>query len=112
MDDLTIKFSNDRFNEIKSELSDYLSKIGFKSNTIPFIPISGFKGDNLTEKSANTPWCEGSTLIEVLNSLESPKKLNYKPLRLPIKEIYKIKGIGTVIAGRVETGILKPGMLL
>jgi len=41
--------------------------------------------------------------------LEPPKRPNDKPLRLPLQDVYKIGGIGTVPVGRVETGILKPG---
>jgi elongation factor 1-alpha len=48
--------------------------------------------------------------LEALDKIEPPKRPTEKPLRLPLQDVYKIGGIGTVPVGRVETGILKPGM--
>ena len=89
---------------------DFLKKVGYKPDTIPFIPISGWVGDNMLEKSANTPWYKGLCLIDTLDKLEAPKRPTEKPLRVPLQDVYKIGGIGTVPVGRVETGVLKPGM--
>lgn len=50
--------------------------------------------------------------MEVLDSLENPKRSLDKPLRIPISNIYKISGIGTVLTGRVESGVIKPGMII
>jgi elongation factor 1-alpha len=112
MDEKTVNYSQERYNEIKKELSDYLKKIGYNPEKINFIPISGWTGDNMLEKSENMKWYNGPTLIEALDSLEPPKRPKDKPLRLPLQDVYKIGGIGTVPVGRVETGILKPGMVL
>jgi len=87
-----------------------LKKVGFNPENIPFIPISGFNGDNMLERSPNTPWYKGLILIEALDAITPPKRPTDKPLRLPLQDVYKIGGIGTVPVGRVETGILKPGM--
>lgn len=58
-------------------------------------------------------WYKGPCLIEALDSLSMPKRARDKPLRIPISDIYKIGGgVGTVPVGRVETGIIKPGMLI
>jgi elongation factor 1-alpha len=56
------------------------------------------------------PWYTGPTLLQALDKVEPPKRPTDKPLRLPLQDVYKIGGIGTVPVGRVETGILKPGM--
>lgn len=64
----------------------------------------------MIEKSANMPWFKGNTLIGSLDLVIPPKRPSDKPLRLPLQDVYKIGGIGTVPVGRVETGILKPGM--
>jgi elongation factor 1-alpha len=64
----------------------------------------------MLEKSPNTPWYKGPILIEALDKIEPPKRPTEKPLRIPLQDVYKIGGIGTVPVGRVETGILKPGM--
>ena len=110
MDEKSVNWSQDRFNEITKELTDYLKKVGYKPDTIPFIPISGWCGDNMIEKSANLPWYKGPTLLEALDTIVPPKRPTDKPLRLPLQDVYKIGGIGTVPVGRVETGVLKPGM--
>ncbi|VWU48175.1 elongation factor 1-alpha [Hepatocystis sp. ex Piliocolobus tephrosceles] len=108
----TVKYSEERYQEIKKEVKDYLKKVGYQSEKVDFIPISGFEGDNLIEKSDKTPWYKGRTLIEALDTMEPPKRPFDKPLRIPLQGVYKIGGIGTVPVGRVETGILKAGMVL
>lgn len=87
-----------------------MKKTGFKPTENDFIPISGYKGDNMLERSPNTPWYTGPTLIEALDAITPPIRHSDKPLRIPLQDVYKIGGIGTVPVGRVETGILKPGM--
>lgn len=110
MDEKSVNFSQDRYLEIKKEVEGFLKKVGYKPDEIPFIPISGWNGDNMLERSANTPWYNGPILIEALDKIIPPKRPTEKPLRLPLQDVYKIGGIGTVPVGRVETGIIKPGM--
>ena len=110
MDDSSVNYSKERFEEIKTELVRVCTNIGFKPEQFQFVPISGFQGDNMTEKSPNMPWWDGKCLLDALDSLSPPKRPFDKPLRLPIQDVYKINGIGTVPAGRVESGIMKPGM--
>lgn len=110
MDEKTVNWAESRYNEIKTELSDFLKKVGYNPANIPFIPISGWHGDNMLEASSNLPWYKGPTLIQALNNIIPPKRPLDKPLRLPLQDVYKIGGIGTVPVGRVETGILKPNM--
>jgi len=116
MDDKSTNYSQARYTEIKDEVSKYLAKIGYKVEDnekkplINFIPISGWNGDNMLERSPNMPWYKGPILIEALDSIKPPARPSDKPLRLPLQDVYKIGGIGTVPVGRVETGVLKPGM--
>merc|ERR1739845_322140 len=110
MDDKTVKYSQARYKEIKAEVSAYLKKVGYKPMKIPFVPISGWVGDNMLEKSPNMPWYKGPYLLEALDSVNPPKRPTEKPLRLPLQDVYKIGGIGTVPVGRVETGIVRPGI--
>jgi elongation factor 1-alpha len=120
MDDKSVKFSEERFKEITDEVKKMLTKIGFKVKKIPFIPMSGFKGDNLTKKSSNMNWykgfevkvkkdkVKGYTLLDALNDVvQCPKRPTNKPFRMPVSGVYKIKGVGDVITGRIEQGILK-----
>jgi len=109
MDDKTVKYSKDRYEEIKKEVGTYLKKVGYNPEKVPFIPISGWVGDNMVEATDNMAWYKGNTLIGSLDALDPPKRPNDKPLRLPLQDVYKIGGIGTVPVGRVETGTMKPG---
>jgi len=108
----TVNFAESRYNEIKGEVSDYLKKVGYKVAKIHFIPISGFNGDNMIDRSDKCAWYKGPTLLEALDGINPPKRPSHLPLRLPLQDVYKIGGIGTVPVGRVETGVLKPGMVV
>ena len=104
-----VKYSEDRYNEVKEELIKLTKPIGYKVDQIPFIPISAYAGDNVTKKGENMPWYKGKTFLEELDTLIAPPKPTDKPLRLPIQDAYTITGIGTVPVGRVETGVMTPG---
>jgi len=110
MDDKSVNYSEKRYKEIKDELITYLKKVGYNPAKIEFIPISGWVGDNMVEPSENMGWYKGPFLLQALDSLNIPKKPTDKPLRLPLQDVYKITGIGTVPVGRVETGTLKAGI--
>ena len=101
-----IDYDEAKFNELKEELGKLISTVGFKPSEVPFIPVSAFEGDNITEKSSNTPWYKGNTLIQELDALDEPDKPVSLPLRLPVQDVYSITGVGTVPVGRVETGVL------
>ena len=112
-----------RFNEIKDEFVKMLQVIGFKPKKVPFIPYSGFHGDNLVMKSDKAAWYKGwsanktpketvtgFTLVECLNNfIVPPKREPDAALRLPVSNIYNIKGVGQIICGTVEQGTLRPG---
>ena len=109
MDDATVDWSEERYTEVKNEMSRMLKMSGFNPEKISFVPTSGWTGDNLAKKSENMPWYKGPTLFEALDEMEVPAKPTTKPLRIPIQDIYTITGIGSVPVGRVETGVLKEG---
>merc|ERR1711975_168878 len=111
MDDKSVNYSESRFKEIQKEVQNFIKKIGYNPARVPFVPISGWHGDNMLEKSKNMPWWKGGTLLEALDNIKPPKRPIDKPLRLPLQDVYKIGGIGTVPVGRVETGVIKPGMV-
>ncbi|MCS7108209.1 MAG: translation elongation factor EF-1 subunit alpha [Sulfolobales archaeon] len=102
-------WSEARYKEVVSVLTKFMKGLGYKVDAIPFIPVSGWYGDNLLEKSTNIPWYKGPTLVEALDSIKEPSKPIDKPLRLPIQEVYSISGVGTVPVGRIETGKLRVG---
>jgi len=124
MDNTEPKYSEGRFTEIVKEVSNYVKKIGYNPKAVAFVPISGWHGDNMIEASSNMPWykgwaketkeggkASGKTLFEALDSINPPTRPSDKPLRLPLQDVYKIGGIGTVPVGRVETGVIKAGMV-
>lgn len=118
-----VDWSETRFNEIKEEMTKMITQAGFKPKQVPFIPYSGFQGENLVNKTEKASWykgwkanlnketvVEGFTLYDALEKLvKPPKRHPEKPLRVPINGIYKIKGVGDVITGRVEQGIISAG---
>jgi elongation factor 1-alpha len=110
MDDKTVNYDEKRYEEIKSEVSNYLKKVGYKPMKIPFVPISGWSGDNMIDRSPNMAWYKGPYLLEALDACSPPPRPTDKALRLPLQDVYKIGGIGTVPVGRVETGVIKPGI--
>ena len=115
-------YSEERYHEIVREVSNFIKKVGFNPKSVPFVPVSGWAGDNMLEPTANMPWYKGweketkagkssgKTLVEAIDAIEPPVRPTDRPLRLPLQDVYKIGGIGTVPVGRVETGIIKPGM--
>jgi len=112
MDDKTVNWGEARFEEIKKEVASYIKKIGYNPDKVNFIPISGWHGDNMLEKSSNLGWYKGLTLLEALDAINPPERPTNKPLRIPLQDVYKIGGIGTVPVGRVETGVLKPNQVV
>ena len=71
--------------------------------------LNHFQGWAVERKEGNA---SGKTLINALDAILPPPRPTDKPLRLPLQDVYKIGGIGTVPVGRVETGIIKPGMVV
>jgi len=115
-------YSEARYTEISTEMNRMLKQVGwppgFVDKKVPMIPISGWNGDNLLEKSGNMAWWKGQkvkinkeramvvvTLLDALNEFVQPAPRDpEKKMRLPISGVYKIKGVGDVLTGRVEQG--------
>lgn len=100
------------FEQLKDKVILLFKKIEFKQEKIVFIPISGFVGDNLSQRSLKTPWFKGPTLAEALDLIEAPAYKTDIPLRVPILHVCKIGGIGTLGVGKVATGTLKHDYLI
>lgn len=91
MDDRSVNYSQERYEEIKREVASFLKTLGYKPAKISFIPISGWIGDNMIEKSSNMPWYRGPCLLEALDQIHPPKRPTDKPLRVPLQDVYKSK---------------------
>jgi len=124
MDSTAPPYSEARFKEIQGEVEKYIKKVGYNPKTVAFVPISGWHGDNMLDESTNMSWfkgweierkegnAKGVTLYSAMDSILPPTRPTDKALRLPLQDVYKIGGIGTVPVGRIETGILKPAMVV
>ncbi len=104
-----VGYKKEEFDKVKVEVEKLLKGIGYKVENVPFVPCSGYVGDNLKNKSANMPWYTGPTLLEVIDTFKIPPKPLDKALRLPVQDVFTITGHGTVPVGRVETGKMRPG---
>jgi elongation factor 1-alpha len=104
-----VGYDEAKFKAVKAEVEKLLKSVGYNTDKVAFIPLSGYQGDNVVKKSDKMPWYKGKTLMEQLDELVLPVQPVDKPLRVPVQDVYTITGIGTVPVGRVETGILKTG---
>jgi elongation factor 1-alpha len=104
------KYDQAKYEEAKKGVTELLKTVGYNVDQIPFVPASGFKGDNVSKPSENMPWYKGPTIVQALDALSPPEKHTEKALRVPVQDVYTITGVGTVPVGRVETGVLKPDM--
>jgi elongation factor 1-alpha len=103
------KYDEKRFNEVREQVSALLKQVGYKIDTIKFVPIASFPGDNVVKPTTNMSWYKGNTLMQAINELKEPEKPVTLPLRMPIQDVYNITGIGVVPVGRIETGKMKVG---
>ena len=100
-------YKEDAYKAVVEKGRELVKQCGYKPDNVPFIPVSGWKGDNLVKKSENLSWYSGKTLLEAFDDFTVPEKPIGKPLRLPVQDVYSITGVGTVPVGRVETGSIK-----
>ncbi len=103
------KYEESRFKAVKEQVSTLLKSVGYKPDTIQFLPMASLHGENVVKKSDKMGWYTGPTLVQAIDNLKEPEKPRDLPLRLPIQDVYNITGIGTVPVGRVETGVMKVG---
>lgn len=106
----TVNYDEKRFNEVKEMIGKRLMMVGIKPDTVQFVPQAAFLGENLAKKSDKMSWYNGPSLLDAINALKEPEKPIDLPLRLPLQDVYEIKGIGAVPVGRIETGVMKPNM--
>ena len=110
MDEPSVLWSEERYNEIESKLTPYLKQIGFAKSQFCFLPVSGITGAGLKKEvdSALCPWFSGKSLQGVLNDVEAPGRKNDDPVRFPIHGKYKDEG-KVHIHGKLESGTFACG---
>ena len=103
-----VDYSQARFDEIVADYAGFAGSIGIDSFTA--IPISGFKGDNVTEPSANTPWYAGPVLIDHLETVSLERDAQQTaPLRLPVQWVNRPNLDFRGFAGQIASGTVQPG---
>ena len=103
-----VDYSQQVFDEIVADYTAFAHEIGIKSFTA--MPISGFKGDNITTLSENTPWFTGQPLIEHLESVELDLTTDQtKPFRLPVQWVNRPNLDFRGFSGLISSGSVKPG---
>ncbi|RKP36786.1 P-loop containing nucleoside triphosphate hydrolase protein [Dimargaris cristalligena] len=110
MDDPTVQWSKERYDECLTKLSPFLRGAGYNPKTdLEFLPVSGYTGANIKDKVARDvcSWYSGPSLLDMLDNLQAVNRKFNGPLRMPISEKYK--DMGTVVVGKVETGHLVKG---
>nr|XP_043636053.1 elongation factor 1-alpha-like [Erigeron canadensis] len=112
MDATKPKYSEPTFRSIVQRMSIYFAKIGYRPHEISYVPISALGGENMFRRSRKLSWYEGPTLCDALDKIIEPRRPSELPLRLPLSNVFNIDKIGTVAVGRVETGLIKPGMMV
>ena len=103
-----VGYDHIRFESVKKELLEFLSKINIKPSYV--IPISAKKGDFIANKTGNIDWYQGLTLLEALDTFKTKESANNKPMRLVVQDVYSFDK--RIIAGRVESGIIRKGDMI
>ncbi|MBK4217508.1 sulfate adenylyltransferase subunit CysN [Paracoccus caeni] len=103
-----VDYDQATFDRIVTEYRDYAAKIGIDSFTA--IPISGFKGDNITASSQNTPWYDGPALLPFLETVEvEDSSQQSAPFRMPVQWVNRPNLDFRGFAGLVASGQVRPG---
>lgn len=105
-----VDFDEDVFNAISTEFTEFLNKVNIKP--LNFIPISAYNGDNIADRSCNTLWYDGPTVLEQLDGFTNRKENKELPFRMPVQDIYKFTAEGDdrrIVAGTVLSGTINTG---
>jgi elongation factor 1 alpha-like protein len=109
----TVQWSKQRFDFIRTEVSAFLKKIGYRETQFSFVPVSGLTGENIsTQKEQKlTSWYSGPTLLDRIDAFTSPPREIEKSFRLSISDIYREvqQSSGVTICGRIESGFVSVG---
>ena len=103
-----VDYSQSRFDEIVADYRAFAESIGITAFIA--LPISGFKGDNITALSANTPWFTGPTLVEHLETVELDNTADQaRPLRMPVQWVNRPNLDFRGFSGLIASGSVRPG---
>ncbi|SES99326.1 sulfate adenylyltransferase subunit 1 [Marinobacter segnicrescens] len=102
-----VDFSEERFNEIKEDYLAFAAKLGLKD--IRFVPISALEGDNVVNRSENTPWFSGQPLMEILETVEVSRDKNLEHFRFPVQYVTRPNLNFRGFCGTIASGVIRPG---
>jgi bifunctional enzyme CysN/CysC len=102
-----IGYSKEVFDAIVHEYREFAAQIGL-SDVVP-VPLSALRGDNMLERSERTPWYDGPTLMEYLESLEIEDDLQKKALRLPVQWVNRPNQDFRGFTGAIASGVVRVG---
>ncbi|MFW5825317.1 MAG: GTP-binding protein, partial [Marinobacter sp.] len=102
-----VDFSEQRFNEIKDDYLAFAAKLGLKD--IRFVPLSALEGDNVVNKSENTPWFTGQPLMEILETVEVSRDKNLEHFRFPVQYVTRPNLNFRGFCGTIASGVIRPG---
>ena len=113
MDDSSVEWEKERFDEIKTKVTPFLKQCGYKVDTdVTYVPISGLTGKNMKEKvpSDICSWYSGKSFFDTLDDLDPLPRDPNAPVRLPIMDKYN--EAGCMVMGKIESGTLRQGQTL
>ena len=109
MDDPTVGWAEDRYKDCITKLGTFLKGIGYAKDDIIFMPVSGYTGAGIKDRvnPKDCPWYSGPSLLEFLDNMKTMQRHINGPFMLPISG--KMKDMGTIIEGKIESGHIKKG---
>ncbi|MEW6716341.1 MAG: GTP-binding protein [Chloroflexota bacterium] len=104
-----VDYSERYINRLIQELQSLLLEIGYSKDQLTFVPVSALIGENIENKSEALHWFNGPSLLRAFDLLNAPQKLTSLPFRLPIDTVFYKSGVGTIVCGKIATGIVRKG---
>lgn len=102
-------FDQGVFEQIKADYLAFADKIGLRPTTLEFVPMSALKGDNVVNKSERSPWYDGQSLMEILETVEVAGDRNFDDLRFPVQYVNRPNLNFRGFAGTLASGIVRKG---
>lgn len=113
MDDPTVEWSEDRYKECTSKLSQFLKGTGYNLKTdVTFMPVAAQQSMNIKDRipAGVAPWYSGPSLLEYLDNMSALERKLNAPFMMPVNAKYR--DLGTMVDGKIEAGVVKKSMSL
>jgi len=104
----TCGWSQDRYNDIVSQMIPYLKSVGYKEKDVWAIPVSGLTGENIMarKEGALEAWYKGPVLLDLIDQFSLPTRHSDRPLRMCVQDVFRTLSLGQAVAGKVEAGTI------